>query len=233
MINQKIQKQIPYCLPVIQSSKALVLSMIQNNLTDYTFFEVWLDYIEDLDQQMVQDLIDSLEGRLVLVFRRLNLEPVQMKKEQTMAVLSYLAETDVLVDLDIDDQKEMLSELKKTGFSLKTIISYHNYTKTPELSELQEIVAFIEDEHPTIIKIATLCQDETDAVRLLDLLGTLKKKKKKYIILGMGQYGAATRIFATLWGNEMIFAPANDSEESAPGQLTREKLETIFKAITE
>jgi 3-dehydroquinate dehydratase len=61
----------------------------------------------------------------------------------------------------------------------------------------------------------------------------LKKENKRCIILGMGEHGMITRIFGTLWGNEMVFAPQTKSEASAPGQLTKQQLATIFATLQE
>jgi 3-dehydroquinate dehydratase type I len=72
-----------------------------------------------------------------------------------------------------------------------------------------------------------MCQTEQDALRLLQLLLELKAKNQRCIILGMGEHGITTRIFGTLWGNELIFAPETLAEQSAPGQLTRQQLDNI------
>ena len=85
--------------------------------------------------------------------------------------------------------------------------------------------------NPQIIKIATMCQSPKDGLRLLDLLISLKSEQKKYIILGMGEYGTITRVYGTLWGNEMIFAPEKEADASAPGQFTKKQYEEIFKIL--
>ena len=102
---------------------------------------------------------------------------------------------------------------------------------TPEDNKLREIIDIMDEYRPTVYKIATMCTNERDALRLLQLLLELKKRNLKYILLGMGKSGVITRIFGTLWGNEMIFAPRVSIEQSAPGQLTRNQLENIFKEL--
>jgi 3-dehydroquinate dehydratase type I len=82
------------------------------------------------------------------------------------------------------------------------------------------------------VKISTFCRSEEDAIRLLCILLEQKKKNKKVIILGMGKFGIITRVFGTMWGNEMIFAPIEKNEESAPEQLTKSQLENIIEEIT-
>jgi 3-dehydroquinate dehydratase type I len=96
---------------------------------------------------------------------------------------------------------------------------------------ISAIVETMNSYAPTIYKISTYCKSPEDAVRLLTLICSLKKENKRCIILGMGKHGMITRIFGTLWGNEMIFAPQIEHEASAPGQLTKQQLDTIFATL--
>jgi 3-dehydroquinate dehydratase type I len=82
-----------------------------------------------------------------------------------------------------------------------------------------------------VSKIAAYCETENDALRLLKILLNLRDERRRCIILGMGVHGAVTRLFGTLWGNEMIFAPESRTKASAPGQLTRSELEQCFSAL--
>ena len=85
--------------------------------------------------------------------------------------------------------------------------------------------------NPEIFKISTFCKTEEDSLKLLSSLLKLKAEKKKFIVLGMGEKGLIVRIYGALWGNEFNFAPENEEEKSAPGQLTREKLSVILNLI--
>jgi len=85
--------------------------------------------------------------------------------------------------------------------------------------------------NPDIYKIATMCTSETDALKLLLLQQNLKGQNKRHIVLGMGEFGTITRVFGTLWGNELIYAPLTQEEASAPGQLTKEELAVIFDKL--
>lgn len=217
---------INYCLPIIKNKKADVLTTIEQNEKEYQFFEVWLDYIKNFDEAFLTQLINLLGEKLIVVFRRQHLEKPMMDQQKRLTMLALLKNADAIVDLDISQAEE----LKTTNNNL--LLSYHNYDNTPSNDALQKIITTMEQYHPTIYKIATMCQTEQDALRLLELQQALKQQNKKHIVLGMGEYGTITRIFGTLWGNEMIFAPKEKSEASAPGQLTKEQLEKILKRIT-
>jgi 3-dehydroquinate dehydratase type I len=82
-----------------------------------------------------------------------------------------------------------------------------------------------------VIKISTMCKNQRDALRLLALLIDLREAGQKCIVLGMGKHGVITRIFGTMWGNEMTFTPLEVASRSAQGQLPYDKLDSIMQAL--
>lgn len=220
-----------YCLPLIKDRRIDVLDAIRANIDNYRYFEVWLDYVQDIDETFADELAGLLGGRLVAVFRRQNLEAPVMEAERRRGLLDRLGSGPVLVDLDITTQKTELDHLKASGVAANIITSYHNYEETPDTLQLREIIATMDAYQPAVYKLSTRCATEEDAVRLLEQLLELKARDVRAIVSGMGRHGAVTRIFGTLWGNEMVFAPLTAEEQSAPGQLTRQQLETIFKEL--
>lgn len=222
---------VKYCLPIIKAGKAEVLEIIRSNDHDYRYFEVWLDYIDEVDESFVKQLIELLGDRLVVLFRRQNLEDIKMNLEQRFKVLEQLSGTDVLVDLDVTTQTKELDHVQEHKLALNTIVSYHNYQQTPDTVQLKAIIGTMEAYQPGIYKLATLCKSREDALRLLEQLLELKARRRRAVISGMGEPGLVTRVFGALWGNEMTFAPQSAAEQSAPGQLTRNQFETIFKEL--
>ncbi len=220
-----------YCLPIVKKKPQEVLQTIQANLTDYRYFEVWLDYIETADEAFITELIDMLGDRLIVLFRRQNLDPMTMVPEQRQAILTMLSNKAARLDLDIITQRVELDYIRQQALVINTIVSYHNYQETPSTVQLQSIIDTMKPYQPAIYKLAGLCKGPEDSLRLLQLLLDLKAQSLPAIIIGMGEHGLVTRIFGNLWGNAMIFAPRDMSGQTAPGQLTRENLETIFKAL--
>ena len=219
-----------YCLPIRSATMSGVLEEIRRH-NAYDFFEVWLDYIADLDEIFVGKLAQRLGGKLVVVFRRQNLEPMHMAPGRRMDILQVLDQTPVLVDLDLATQKRELDYIGSEGLKIQTIVSHHDYHKTPSDATLQGIVADMEKYKPSVYKIATMCKSKVDALLLLNLLLFLKSKKRRFIVLGMGKEGVITRVFGTLWGNELVFAPETRAKQSAPGQLTRAQMKQIMRVL--
>lgn len=220
-----------YCLPIIKTNATEVLEMIDQHKDDYGYFEVWLDYIEDLNLDFISDLVNKYPDRIIFVLRRQNLDPVKMPQQQRMKVLDLITDKNCLIDLDITIQAEELNYLKNSGKDKNLLISYHNYELTPADNELQKIIDEMESYSPGIIKLSTMCNSKDDALRLLTLEQQLLKAGRKHIVLGMGKDGQITRVFATLWGNALAFVPETSDDESAKGQITREKLDRIMKEL--
>jgi len=220
-----------YCLPIIKPTRAEVQQTIEANINRYRFLEVWLDYVEDIDPGFAASLVGLYPHRLVMLFRRQNLEPMVISAEQRFAMMQTLVRKPVLVDLDISTQADEISRLQTERVSLKTILSYHNYSLTPSDTELRSITHRMQDWGAHIMKISTYCCIQRDALRLLSLLIDLREGGHKSIVLGMGKHGVITRVFRTMWGNEMTFAPLDLTTRSAPGQITVDKLDSILQAL--
>lgn len=219
-----------YCLPVIKPTKDDVLATIAHYKADYAFFEIWLDYVEGADGAFVRELVTQHPGKLVLLFRRQNLEPIHQPLGNRLAMIDELKGADVLLDLDLSQRSE-LEHVRHNQSVIRTIVSHHDYQQTPDAPELGRIVADILSFRPVIAKLATFCQDEADALRLLETQLQFKAQKQRHIVLGMGALGLVTRIFGTLWGNELVYAPPTPAGSSASGQLTRQQLEAIFQVL--
>lgn len=225
--------QPKYCLPIIKNKTNDILKTIRLNKARYDFFEIWLDYVGELDAAFIEQLRELLKEKLIFVFRRQNLEPIKMDLKKRLDIILRLKNSPSFVDLDIFSQKKELDYIRNNRLPVKTIVSYHNYQATPPNAKLKKIIGAINAYQPAILKIAAMCASHNDALELLRLLVELKKKKNKCIVIGMGKFGAITRIFGSLWGNEMIFAPQEANEQSAPGQFTRQEFEAILNILKE
>lgn len=223
--------QHKYCLPIITQSIHDVLETIEREKHQFMYFEIWLDYLQDVDLNFVQQINQLYPGMIIFLFRRLQLEPIRMPLEKRFAFLESFSGGQSLVDLDITSQAEEFDYIKQHLLELHLIGSYHNYHETPIDEILQETLGQMAAFKPDIVKIATTCQTQVDALRLLEWQQKLKNQKQRHIVLGMGNQGLITRIFCSLWGNELIFAPLIKNYQTADGQLTRQQFESIITIL--
>jgi 3-dehydroquinate dehydratase I len=220
-----------YCLPIIRSKRSEVLALVKEHAHHFRYIEVWLDHIKDLEPGFATNLVGNHPNKFVFVFRRQKQEALQMDPDLRWKIIQSLSKKQVFVDLDVSLQTDEIQAVHAERLSLKLILSYHNYSFTPSDTQLRTTVSQMQSWKAHICKIATYCKNQRDSLRLMELLIDLREAGQKTIVLGMGPHGTITRIFGTMWGNEMTFAPLTDDERSAPGQLTRDRLETILETL--
>jgi 3-dehydroquinate dehydratase-1 len=229
MCAQRVDNK--YCLPIIKPTRAEVEEVLKKNINKFRYAEIWLDYIEDMDPGFAASLVGQYPNRLVMVFRRRNLGAMKLNAETRFKIINTLSRKQVLVDMDITMQADDISRLQAARIPVKSILSYHNFSQTPSDTVLRSIVARMKGWNAHIIKVATHCCTQRDALRLLSLLIDLRESGHKSIVLGMGKNGVITRVFGSVWGNEMAFAPIEAVNRSAAGQLTVDKLDSIMQAL--
>jgi 3-dehydroquinate dehydratase I len=219
-----------YCLPIVKKSKLDVLLMIDEHLDNYGFFEIWLDYIEELDKEFLRELMDKFSGRLVFTLRRKDPVKPMMDTQRMSGIINFLYQKKCLLDLDLTQINEidLVISLKMQN---QLILSFHDYSRTPEDIYLDKIVAKMRLFRPGILKISTMCNEPSDALRLIKHKRDMIVDDKKHIVLGMGEHGKITRVFGAIWGNELIFIPENQAEETAPGQINRPDFDKIMQRI--
>lgn len=219
-----------YCLPIIKPKTTQILEIIFQNKS-YDFFEIWLDYIEDLNLDFIINLMESYGEKLIFLFRRQNLETPKMNFKKRIEIIELLRGSDCSVDLDFFSQQNEVEYLGKNAPGINLILSYHNYKETPSDQELEKIIELMTKKRAKVYKIATFCRENSDAIRLIDLNISLKEKGINCIVLGMGKKGSVTRIAGAVLENPFIFAPVSNKEQSASGQFTNNELEKILKNL--
>ena len=114
------------------------------------------------------------------------------------------------MDIELETEDEYLEKI--INGSKSTIISYHDFNKTPSIDFLLEIVKR-EKKLGDIAKFSVMPQNISDTLVVLNVLSQVQDT----IGIAMGDIGMYTRIIAPLFGSPITFASLNN--KSAPGQL--------------
>ncbi len=122
----------------------------------------------------------------------------------------------------VDVEYDSINQIIRRGSS-KIIISYHNFKETPQ--NISKIYYDICQHKPDIAKIVTYANDITDNIRIFELLRTASIP---IISFCMGEMGYISRILTKKFGGFLTFASLEKGKESAPGQLTVDKLSRIY-----
>lgn len=133
------------------------------------------------------------------------------------------------IDLEIEIPQQQRDKLvayaKNKGCTV--IISYHNYKETPADAEMQKLISDCYTGGADVAKLAVQNNTKADAARTLSLYAL----GGRMVILGMGAEGIVTRVAAPLLGAEFTFASASPELATAPGQISKSVLQTIYSAL--
>jgi 3-dehydroquinate dehydratase-1 len=123
------------------------------------------------------------------------------------------------VDIELQSSDEYIEKIHNTG--VKTIVSYHDFEKTPDLNEITYIV---DKEHQLgdIAKVAFMPQNLEDTLTILAVLSHCKDT----IAISMGDLGSYTRVMASKFDSPITFAAGTDV--TAPGQIDIETMKALL-----
>lgn len=132
---------------------------------------------------------------------------------------------DIEIEVPEKERSALVDYAKAKGCDV--IISYHNYDSTPSTEEMKTILQDCYNYGADVAKLAVQNNSKEDAARTIGLhaLGG------RIVVLGMGKEGVISRVAAPLLGSEFTFASATPELATAPGQISKEALQTIYKNI--
>jgi 3-dehydroquinate dehydratase-1 len=195
--------------------------------------------IESLDKvEMAEIRIDLAEfsnEEIRKVFSRrkktiATCRPGKIMEEERVEMLKIAIESGATyVDIEYEASPEYMNDIIDFAHrhQCDVIISYHNYNRTPELDELEEIVRNCYAQGADLAKIATHVNVNRDNSKILSLY----KDPGRLVSIGMGDLGRISRIVAPFLGAEFTYAALNEGEATAPGQISYEKLNQFILDI--
>lgn len=180
--------------------------------------ELRLDYITRAVN--LKRLVGDRPGPVVLTARRKEDGGRWEKSEQERLMLlrSAIATGVEYVDIEAD----VAAQIPRYG-STKRIISYHDFTGTPD--ELEEIHAAMAEEDADIVKIATMANTFSDNVRMIRLV---EQAKIPTIGICMGEMGMLTRILSNRVGSPFTYATFSADKKLAPGQINWKEMNSVY-----
>lgn len=133
------------------------------------------------------------------------------------------------IDIEIETPDNYINDLVNCAKShtCKSIISYHNYEKTPEKEYLLKILATANNYKPDLIKIACKVNTFADNVTLLSLYET----NLPILAIGMGELGKITRIAALKLGAPFTFVKVDNEMTTADGQMSEYEMKEILNYL--
>ncbi|MGO9386802.1 MAG: type I 3-dehydroquinate dehydratase [Methanobacterium sp.] len=210
------------CVPILEKSIDSALKSSNKAIKlGADILELRIDALDNPDSDKILNLIDKLNHRFIATNR--------MRDEGGFFKGSELERTEILVEVaesvdfvDIELQTIVKYRSKVINSSQSSIISYHDFKKTPSMSELLNVVDK-EKDLGDIAKFAVMPRNIQDTLIVLEVLSRVNNT----IGISMGDLGKYTRVVAPLFGSPLTFASVD--VESAPGQFDINTTKNILK----
>lgn len=213
--------QTKIAIPIAQKDKDSVIEIAKDCIRKGAdILEFRIDAMENPDKNTLIEIIKEIDFPLIATCR-IKEEGGSFKgsEHERVELLLACAPYVEYVDIELQTNDEYIEKIKSTG--VKTIISYHDFEKTPELSDLIYIVNK-EKSLGNIAKVAVTPNKLEDTLVVLAVLSRCNDT----IAISMGELGSYTRVMASKFKSPITFAVGRDV--TAPGQLDIETMKMLL-----
>ena len=182
--------------------------------------EFRIDGLENPDVSKIKNTINEINFPMIAT-NRINSEGGFFKgsEEERFNILYECCDLVDYIDIELQSNDEYINKIHETG--VKTIVSYHDFEKTPDLNEITYIVEK-EQKLGDIAKVAFMPQNLEDTLTILAVLSHCKDT----IAISMGDLGSYTRVMASKFDSPITFAAGRDV--TAPGQIDIETMKALL-----
>jgi 3-dehydroquinate dehydratase I len=212
------------CVPIFEKDDENVLKSAKIAVeAGADLLELRVDAMDHPDPEGVSDIIRAINYPVIATNRKTDEGGYfEGSESERIDILIKAAKYADFVDIELRTDEKNLSKVIKASKS--TIISYHDFLKTPPIDELLEVVRR-EKELGDIAKFAVMPRKISDTLIVLNVLSLVENT----IGIAMGEIGRYTRVISPLFGSPITFASLNN--KSAPGQLDIKTTKNILSEI--
>jgi 3-dehydroquinate dehydratase-1 len=200
------------CVPIFEKTYKTVIQAAKNSFdAGADLVEFRIDAMDYPNPDDVLNIIKDIDQPLIATNRKID-EGGFFKgseSERTEILLTAAKHADI-IDIELETDLDHMNKVIKASKS--TIISYHDFKKTPPLDFLLDVVNR-EKRLGDIAKFAVMPKNISDTLVVLNVLSRVEKT----VGIAMGDIGRYTRVVAPLFGSPITFASLDNI--SAPGQL--------------
>ena len=132
------------------------------------------------------------------------------------------------VDLGTPNQVQLIKSFREAG--AKVIVSFHDFEKTPSLSELKKVQDELSALGADVCKIITTANSVEDNLVVLDFVSK-SSKQAKMVCFAMGEFGKTSRLLSPVFGAFFTFACLDEKRKTAKGQLTIQEMNQAYETL--
>ena len=213
--------QTKIAIPIFQNKCENVIEVAQDCIDKGAdILEFRIDALKNPNINEIKDTIEHINFPMIAT-NRINTEGGSFKgnEEERFNILYECCDLVDYVDIELQSKDEYIKKIHNTGVT--TIVSYHDFEKTPNLNEITYIVEK-EQKLGDIAKVAFMPKTLEDTLTILAVLSHCKDT----IAISMGDLGSYTRIMASKFNSPITFAAGRDA--TAPGQIDIETMKALL-----
>lgn len=213
--------QTKIAIPIFQKDCENVIKVAKDCINKGAdVLEFRIDALENPEISEIKNTIEEINFPMIAT-NRISTEGGSFKgtEEERFEILYECCDLVDYVDIELQSNDEYIKKIHDTGVT--TIVSYHDFEKTPKLSEITYIVEK-EQKLGDIAKVAFMPQDLDDTLTILAVLSHCEDT----IAISMGDLGSYTRVMASKFNSPITFAAGTDV--TAPGQIDIETMKSLL-----
>lgn len=218
------------CVPVVEATVPRARSKYLRAARRGLWTEVRLDYLEQPD---LSRLFRRRPGPVVAT-NRLAAEGGRWRgtEEERRRLLEEALPFQMdCLDVELAADRHWRRDLWDRRGATKLILSWHDFSGTPEPARLEAVLEEMLAAPADILKLVTLAAQPSDNLRVLSLIPRARAQGKEIIAFCMGAAGKWSRIAAPLLGSYLTYAPFSRRGASAPGQLTVNEVKRLWRML--
>lgn len=213
--------QTKIAIPIFQAKKEDVIKVAEDCIEKGAdVLEFRIDALDNPNFKDIQEIIEEINFPMIAT-NRISSEGGSFKgtEEERIDILLKCAPLVDYVDIELQSDDKYIKQIHDTGVT--TIVSYHDFHKTPEINEIMYIV---EKEHKLgdIAKVAFMPNDLDDTLKILAILSHCENT----IAISMSDLGSYTRVMASKFDSPITFVAGTDV--TAPGQIDIETMKSLL-----
>ena len=213
--------QTKIAIPIFQKDCENVIKVAKDCINKGAdVLEFRIDALENPEISEIKKTIEEINFPMIAT-NRISTEGGSFKgtEEERFEILYECCDLVDYVDIELQSNDEYIKKIHDTGVT--TIVSYHDFEKTPKLSEITYIVEK-EQKLGDIAKVAFMPQDLDDTLTILAVLSHCEDT----IAISMGDLGSYTIVMASKFNSPITFAAGTDV--TAPGQIDIETMKSLL-----
>ena len=214
------------CVSIAENSSQKIKQNLKEALKKSDYVEIRFDFLKTDEIPKTLETIKKDLKKVVCTLRpKSEGGKFEGDEKERIAILKLIAEYNpFLLDIEfntIKKNKELAKYLKST--KTKLLISWHDFKKTPQFSELKNMMNQM-TKFSHNVKIVTTAKSVDDSTRTLQLYS--KNEKNNLIAFAMGDSGKVSRILCLYLGSPYTYVSLG--KPVAPGQFSVDEVKKII-----